>query len=35
MAWEMSVYVGKDDLGENVMMNGRYDMVIVKASRPW
>nr|CAN65798.1 hypothetical protein VITISV_014906 [Vitis vinifera] len=22
IAWEMSVYVGKDDLGENVMMNG-------------
>ena len=28
IAWEMSVYVGKDDLGENVMMNGRYDMVM-------
>ena len=28
MAWEMGIYLGKDDTGGNVMMYCRYDMVM-------
>lgn len=28
MAGEMGIYLGKDDMDGDMMMNGRYDMVI-------